>query len=105
MHKPDQVIKSVMSKLEKHGKGIILMHDFQRATAEAMPELLKQLKAAGYKVVHVVPHQPVTTIAKYDEMIKQQDKLSTNNTRPESSVLHTIGEFKGSPAPASATTE
>ncbi len=105
MHKPDQVIKSVMSKLEKHGKGIILMHDFQRATAEAMPELLKQLKAGGYKVVHVVPHQPVTTIAKYDEMIKQQDKLSTNNTRPESSVLHTIGEFKGSPAPASATTE
>ena len=105
MHKPDQVIKSVMSKLDKHGKGIILMHDFQRATAEAMPELLKQLKAAGYKVVHVVPHQPVTTIAKYDEMIKQQDKLSTNNTRPESSVLHTIGEFKGSPAPASATTE
>jgi len=105
MHKPDQVIKSVMSKLEKHGKGIILMHDFQRATAEAMPELLKQLKAGGYKVVHVVAHQPVTTIAKYDEMIKQQDKLSTNNTRPESSVLHTIGEFKGSPAPASATTE
>jgi peptidoglycan/xylan/chitin deacetylase (PgdA/CDA1 family) len=105
VHKPDQVIKSVMSKLEKHGKGIILMHDFQRATAEAMPELLKQLKAGGYKVVHVVAHQPVTTIAKYDEMIKQQDKLSTNNTRPESSVLHTIGEFKDSPAPASATTE
>ena len=26
---PKQVIKSVMSQLEKHGKGIILMHDFQ----------------------------------------------------------------------------
>ena len=105
MHKPDQVIKSVMTKLEKHGKGIILMHDFQRATAEAMPELLRQLKAGGYKVVHVVPHQPVTTVAKYDEMVTQQDKLSTNNTRPESSVIHTIGEYKGSPAPASATSE
>lgn len=105
MRKPEQVIQSVMTKLAKHGKGIILMHDFQHATAEAMPELLRQLKAAGYKIVHVVPHQPVTTIAKYDDMIKQQDKLSTNNTRPESSVLHTIGEFKGSPAPASATTE
>jgi len=105
MHKPEQVIKSVMTKLEKHGKGIILMHDFQRATAEALPELLRQLKAAGYKVVHVVPSQPVTTIAKYDEMLRQQDKLSTNNTRPESSVFHTIGEYKGSPAPASATRE
>ena len=30
MHKPEQVIKSVMTKLEKRGKGIILMHDFQR---------------------------------------------------------------------------
>src|SRR5712692_2066629 len=35
MRKPEQVIKSVMSKLEKHGKGIVLMHDFQRATSEA----------------------------------------------------------------------
>jgi peptidoglycan/xylan/chitin deacetylase (PgdA/CDA1 family) len=105
MHKPDQVIKSVMTKLEKHGKGIILMHDFQRGTAEAMPELLRQLKAGGYKVVHVVPHQPVTTVAKYDEMIVQQDKLSSNNTRKASDVFHTIGEYKGSPAPASATTE
>ena len=35
MRKPEQVIKSVMAKLEKHGKGIILMHDFQQATAKA----------------------------------------------------------------------
>ena len=103
MHKPQQVIESVMSKLAKHGKGIILMHDFQRATAEAMPELLRQLKAAGYKVVHVVPHQPGTTLAKYDEMVMAQDKLSSNNTRPAGSVVHTIGEYIGSPAPASAT--
>jgi peptidoglycan/xylan/chitin deacetylase (PgdA/CDA1 family) len=105
LHKPDQVIKSVMTKLEKHGKGIILMHDFQRATAEAMPELLRQLKAGGYKVVHLVPHQMVTTLAKYDEMVKQQDKLSTNNTRPENSVIHTIGEYVGSPPPPSAAHE
>ena len=28
-----------MSKLAKHGKGIILMHDFQHATSEAVPEM------------------------------------------------------------------
>jgi peptidoglycan/xylan/chitin deacetylase (PgdA/CDA1 family) len=33
MHKPDQVVKSVMSQLEKHGKGIILMHDQHRRGA------------------------------------------------------------------------
>jgi peptidoglycan/xylan/chitin deacetylase (PgdA/CDA1 family) len=92
MRKPQQVIDSVMHKLQKQGKGIILMHDFQRATGEAMPELIHQLKAGGYKVVHVVPHAPVTTVPKYDEMLMQQDKLSANNTRPVSSVVRTIGE-------------
>ncbi len=102
MHRPEQVIQSVMSKLEKRGKGIILMHDFQHATAEALPELLRRLKVAGYKVVHMVPRAPVTTLAKYDEMVIQHDKLSANNTRPQGSVVHTIGEYVGSPPPASA---
>ena len=73
-----------MTKLEKNGKGIILMHDFQHATAEAMPELLRQLKAAGYKVVHMVPKQPVTTLPKYDDMVTAAGQvLVSNNTRPE----------------------
>ena len=92
MTKPEQVITSVMTKLEKRGKGMILMHDFRRATAEAMPELLRQLKAGGYKVVHMVPRQMVTTLPKYDEMVSQKDKLSANNTRPENSVVRTIGQ-------------
>jgi peptidoglycan/xylan/chitin deacetylase (PgdA/CDA1 family) len=93
IHKPDDVIKSVMTKLQKNGKGIILMHDFQKGTGEAMPQLLAQLKANGYKLVHMVPNGPATTIAKYDEMVKAQDKYSsTNNTRPESSVVKTISE-------------
>jgi len=91
-HKPEQVIKSVLSQLEKHGKGIILMHDFKQTTAEALPELLRQLKGAGYKVVHMVPRQPLTTTPKYDEMVTHQDKLSSNNTRPEASVVRTIGQ-------------
>ena len=92
LHKPEDVIKSVMSQLEKHGKGIILMHDFKHHTAEALPELIRQLKAGGYKVVHMVPKGEVTTVPKYDEMLAHEDKLSSNNTRPESSVIRTIGE-------------
>ncbi len=92
LHKPEEVIKSVMNQLEKHGKGIVLMHDFKRHTAEAMPELIRQLKAGGYKVVHMVPKGAVTTVPKYDEMLAHEDKLSSNNTRPESSVIRTIGE-------------
>ena len=92
LHKPEEVIKSVMDQLQKHGKGIILMHDFHRHTAEALPELIRQLKAGGYKVVHMVPKGEATTVLKYHEMVRQQDKLSPNNTRPESSVVRTIGE-------------
>ena len=92
LHKPEDVIKSVMSQLEKHGKGIILMHDFKRHTAEALPELIRQLKAGGYEIVHMVPKGEATTVPKYDEMLAHEDKLSSNNTRPESSVIRTIGE-------------
>jgi hypothetical protein len=81
-----------MSQLEKHGKGIILMHDFHRNTAEALPELIRQLKEGGYKVVHMVPNGEVATLPRYDEMVRQRDKLSSINTRPESSVVRTIGE-------------
>jgi len=93
MRKPEQVIRSVMSKLEKHGKGIILMHDFQHATAEALPELLNQLKANGYKIVHMVPKAPLQTLAEYDEMVQKENKLPTVSSRPTSSVIRTITEM------------
>src|SRR5436190_5323239 len=93
MRKSEQVIKSVMANLEKHGKGIVLMNDFQRATAEALPELLNQLKANGYKIVHMVPKAPMKTLAEYDEMVMKENKLPTVSTRPTESVVRTIGEM------------
>jgi hypothetical protein len=87
------VVKSAMTKLAKNGKGILLMHDFQHATGEAMPELLRQLKAGGYKIVHMVPKEPVTTLAEYDDMVRARDKYSiSNNARSESSIIKTISE-------------
>jgi hypothetical protein len=41
----------------------------------------------------MVAKSPVTTIDKYDEMVRAQDKFSSsNNTRPVSSVIKTISE-------------
>src|SRR5271157_1323054 len=93
IRKPDQIIKSVMTKLKKHGKGIILMHDFQRGTSEALPELLAELKAGGYKIVHVVPKGQLDSLAQYDEMLVKDQNLSpvTGGGRPTSSVVRTIG--------------
>jgi len=90
IRKPDQVINSVLTKLKKNGKGIVLMHDFQRATADAAPELLKQLKLNGYRVVFMKPKEPVQTIASYDEAILKENKLPTVTNRPTSDVVHTI---------------
>ena len=50
MRKPEQVRQSVMEKLKKHGKGIVLVHDFQHAIADAAMDLLNDLKAGGYKI-------------------------------------------------------
>jgi peptidoglycan/xylan/chitin deacetylase (PgdA/CDA1 family) len=91
LRKPEDVVKSVMTKVTKNGKGILLMHDFQHATAQAMPEILHQLHLAGFKVVGMVPKAPVTTISKYDDMVRADDKFSSsNNTRPQSTVIQTI---------------
>jgi peptidoglycan/xylan/chitin deacetylase (PgdA/CDA1 family) len=92
MRKPEQVVKSVMDKLAKDGKGIILMHDFQRATAEALPEILKQMKEKGYKVVFVKPKFLVKSLPEYDAMILSEQKLPTANTQPTSSIVKTIEE-------------
>jgi peptidoglycan/xylan/chitin deacetylase (PgdA/CDA1 family) len=51
---PGAIVKRTMRRLNAKGRGIILMHDIHRATAMALPILLKELKANGYNVVHVV---------------------------------------------------
>ena len=92
MRKPEQVRQAVAAKLKKFGKGIILLHDFQHATATAAADLLKDLKAGGYKVVFMKPKDSVKTIASYDELILKDQKVPTVSDRPTSSVVRTISE-------------
>ncbi len=90
--KAEKIVDTVMTKLDKNGKGIVLMHDFQKHTAEALPELMKRLKAGGYKIVQVKAKAPVQTIAQYDEEVTKNVKLPTVSTRPLNSVVQTISE-------------
>ena len=89
---PQQVIDVTMKKLDKLGKGIILMHDFHKHTAEALPALLRKLKAGGYKVVQMKAKAPVETLPQYDEEVLKDAKLPTVSSRPVSSVVQTISE-------------
>ena len=59
----DRVYQLAMQRLEAKGKGILLLHDIQARTVAALPRIIRDLKAKGYRIVHVVPataDQPAT---------------------------------------------
>jgi peptidoglycan/xylan/chitin deacetylase (PgdA/CDA1 family) len=87
-----QIVNTVMTKLDKQGKGIILMHDFQKHTAEALPTLLGRLKAGGYKVVQMKAKAPFQTLPEYDEALVKDAKVPVTNTRALSSVVQTVSQ-------------
>lgn len=90
MRKPEQVVNSVLTRLKKHGKGIVLLHDFQQATSQAVPELLAQLKAGGYKIVHMKARDVIKSLPEYDEELRKTQKIPTVSQRPTSSVVRTV---------------
>lgn len=85
-----QVVNTVMRKLKKNGKGIILMHDFQHATAEAVPQLLQELKEGGYKVVQIVGKTPVEPKLEYTQIVLKEIGGGLATARPMSAVIKTI---------------
>jgi peptidoglycan/xylan/chitin deacetylase (PgdA/CDA1 family) len=65
-----EVAKRAMRRLDAKGKGILLLHDIHQRTVDALPTILKELKAGGYRIVHVVPETPdrpktITTVAEW----------------------------------------
>lgn len=91
---PEKIIETVMTRLDKLGKGIILMHDFQKHTGEAMPALLARLKAGGYKVVQMKAKTTLQSLPEYDEALMKDMKVPTAGTsmRPISSVVQTVSQ-------------
>jgi len=90
--KPDELTRSLIGKLNKLGKGIVLMHDFQKGTSIALPQILGELQKNGFKVVHMVPKGTLTTIPQYDEAVLKENKLPTmSENKPTESVVRTIG--------------
>jgi peptidoglycan-N-acetylglucosamine deacetylase len=50
-----RVYDLAINRLEAKKKGILLLHDIQARTVAALPRILNELKARGYRIVHVVP--------------------------------------------------
>lgn len=53
-----RVYELAIKRLEAKGKGILLLHDIQPRTVDALPKILHELKVRGYRIVHVVPAAP-----------------------------------------------
>jgi len=53
---PKKIVKLAIDRIEaKDHRGVLLLHDIHPATAMALPALLKELKARGYRIVQAVP--------------------------------------------------
>jgi peptidoglycan/xylan/chitin deacetylase (PgdA/CDA1 family) len=51
-----QIVQKAISRIEaKDHRGVLLLHDIHPATVMALPILLRELKAKGYKIVQAVP--------------------------------------------------
>jgi len=63
------VARRALQRLEAKGKGILLLHDIHQRTVDALPTILAELKARGFRVVHIVPasaERPATVTASTD---------------------------------------
>ena len=61
-----------MADLARAKKGIILFHDIQPSTARALPALLADLKAKGYRIVHLQPKAEATTMPEFDAIAQRE---------------------------------
>ena len=70
-----QVTSLALSRLEKLGKGILLLHDIHPWTADALGPMLKELKEHGFHIVQVVP-----TPASVDAAVAAASELTVSWT-------------------------
>lgn len=72
--------RTLLNRLERNGKGILLFHDIQVSTARGIRELLAELKTRGFRVVHIVPSAPQTTLPEFDAIAAKSIKRRKDTT-------------------------
>jgi peptidoglycan/xylan/chitin deacetylase (PgdA/CDA1 family) len=88
-----EITRRALQRIEARGRGILLLHDIQPATALALPTILAELKARGYKIVQVVsatPDRPAT-VADNDDWVQR------HRTRPSWPRVLAVGTATAQP--------
>jgi peptidoglycan/xylan/chitin deacetylase (PgdA/CDA1 family) len=81
----NEITRRALQRIEARHRGILLLHDIQPATALALPTLLAELKARGYKIVHVVPSTPdrPATVAQSADWVQRHPLKSWPRVLPD----------------------
>ena len=98
IHDADKLVRLTMERVEARQGGIMLFHDIKAATARALPTILTQLKARGYKVVHLRSKHLFVPDPKYGQQFASIDgKASGQPTmvpffgvRPQQAAVDTL---------------
>jgi hypothetical protein len=92
-----QVLRLALSRLERKGKGVLLLHDIQPRMVLMLPVLLTELKQRGFKIVHVVPE------GERPELQETQLVASASEAWPRVLAVPAPRVTTGSSAPPAAT--
>jgi peptidoglycan-N-acetylglucosamine deacetylase len=88
----NRLVRYTMEQVERRNGGIMLFHDIKAATAKALPEILRQLHARGYKVVHMTSKTPLNPVKDYDDvLLPMLNKAGPDQTVATSNLLPFYG--------------
>ena len=114
IHDADKLVRLTMERVEARQGGILLFHDIKAATARALPTILTQLQARGYKVVHLRSKRPFVPDGKYGPQFANMDTKPAQPTmvpffgvRPQQAaidMLTPVPKTFVAPTPRVATT-
>jgi hypothetical protein len=76
---PEAELALTLSRLDKEQRGILLLHDTKEQTAAMLPDLLRELKKRGYRIVNIVPGtNPTPTRAAPEGWTSATEKIIAN---------------------------
>jgi peptidoglycan-N-acetylglucosamine deacetylase len=111
IHDADKLVRLTMERVEARQGGILLFHDIKAATARALPTILAQLHARGYKVVHLRSKHPFVPDGKYGAQFAALDGKTAQPTlvpffgiRPAVDTLAPAPKTFATPAPRGGPT-
>ena len=89
-----EITRRALQRIEARGRGILLLHDIQPATALALPTILAELKARGYKIVQVVP----ATADRPATVAESDDWVQRHRARPSWPRVLAVGNITAQPS-------